>query len=107
MPLPGIGKISGELITMPEEGKVTHQPTLMCCHCGNTWIAKKGSGKKRGLCLCCHGFTCGDPGCDNCVPFEQQLENVEAGRDIHYRPIRAVGGWDSGRVSEGGVFLGR
>jgi len=89
----GIGRISGELITTAENGQVTHLPTKMCAHCGKSWIPVQGSGIRRGVCLRCYGYTCGDPGCDACVPMEQMIENMEAGRPLDYRPIRAVGGF--------------
>lgn len=101
----GIGRISGELITTSAEGKVTHEPTIMCSHCGKSWVPKKGSGRRRGVCLLCNGYTCGAPGCDACVPMEQMLENFEAGRPLDYRPIRAAGGFEA--VSGGGVLLGK
>lgn len=103
----GIGRISGELITTPEEGKVVTEPTVMCAHCGRNWIPRKGSGIRRGVCLCCYGYTCGAPECDQCVPLELQIENMEAGRPLDYRPIRAVGGYaPPDNVSAGGIILG-
>lgn len=103
----GIGRISGELFTYAEDGRVTCEPTVMCCHCGGSWIPKKGSGRRRGICLLCNGYTCGCPECDACVPMEQMLENIESGKPLDHRPIRAVGGFSpSDRISEGGVILG-
>jgi hypothetical protein len=51
--------------------------TIQCCHCGMHFVSKKGSGKQRGFCLCCHKITCGAPRCDVCIPFEKQLELME------------------------------
>lgn len=60
--------------------------TLQCVHCGGHWIASPGSGKIRGFCMRCNGPICG-PGCAECVPVEQMLENIEAGRPLGFRPI--------------------
>jgi len=62
--------------------------TLRCQHCGMHWIVMPGSGRRRGWCMSCNGPTCGKAECDACVPTEQQLENIEAGRDLLFRPIR-------------------
>ena len=62
--------------------------TLQCCHCGGHWLPIPGSGKVRGFCQRCNGFVCG-PGCAECVPMEQYLENMEKGvpEPDKYRPI--------------------
>jgi hypothetical protein len=54
--------------------------TKQCCHCGNHFIMAKGSGKTRGWCMNCHAITCGKLGCCKCVPFEQKLDDFEAGK---------------------------
>ncbi len=51
--------------------------TMQCCHCGKHFISVKGSGIRRGFCLRCHKITCGDPGCDACIPAEMKLEIIE------------------------------
>jgi hypothetical protein len=81
-------KESGVLIStdLDRDGE-THRPTHSCCHCGYTWVWRKGSGKKRGVCLLCNGHTCGKPECDRCVPLEQWIENVESGRPEDYKPV--------------------
>jgi len=61
--------------------------TLQCVHCGRHWVPRPGSGITRGYCLRCNGPVCG-PGCAECVPAEQQLENIEGGRPLDFRPIR-------------------
>lgn len=62
--------------------------TVQCCHCQRHWVYVPGSGRKRGFCLKCNGITCGEPACDACVPVEQRLENIEAGRDpLAERPL--------------------
>lgn len=60
--------------------------TIMCVHCGGHWIPTPGSGRVRGWCQNCHGFVCG-PGCAECVPVEQYLENMEKGRPDNWRPV--------------------
>jgi hypothetical protein len=65
---------------------IAEAATIQCVHCGRHWVARPGSGRIRGFCLRCHGPICG-PGCAECVPIEQQLDNLEAGRPILHRPI--------------------
>ncbi len=68
------------------EGGVIEADTLQCVHCGRHWAVKKGSGTGEGYCHRCAGPVCG-PGCEVCVPAEQQLSNMEQGRDVGFRPI--------------------
>lgn len=51
--------------------------TLQCCHCGQHWIAVKGSGKVRGYCTRCRQVTCGDHKCMECIPYEAKMEFEE------------------------------
>lgn len=89
-------KESGWLfITDPDSDKCVTIATVQCKHCGRHWLWKKGSGRKRGWCTRCNGFTCGNDLCDYCVPQEQLLENIEQGRDLAYRPIAVSSGWDN------------
>ena len=75
--------------------------TAQCCHCGGHFPfepklttkfytaeeAKKLPNKTfRGWCMSCNGPVCG-PGCAECVPEEQLLENYEKGRPLDFRPI--------------------
>lgn len=60
--------------------------TVQCVHCGCHYPVRPGSGKIRGFCMRCNGPICG-PGCAECVPTEQMLENIEKGRPLNYRPI--------------------
>jgi len=79
----------------PGSDRVIERDTLQCVHCGAHFVIQPGSGNRRGFCLCCNGPTCGRPECDVCVPTEQKLENIEAGRPIDHRTPRvAVGGLD-------------
>jgi hypothetical protein len=84
------GQRSGVLISTPYAGgPAVEQDTVSCKHCGYTWLWQPGSGRRRGWCSCCHGIVCGRPCCAKlgCVPQEQQLENLEAGRALDFRPI--------------------
>lgn len=73
-------KASGHWFATGLAGELTEGQTLTCCHCQTAWILSKGSGKQRGFCLKCMGYTCGGVGCLECVPVERRLENIEAGR---------------------------
>ncbi len=59
--------------------EIIEEDTLQCVHCGMHWQVKPGSGNVRGFCGKCSGPICG-PKCLECVPIEQGLENLEAGR---------------------------
>lgn len=59
--------------------------TLQCVHCGGHFPCQPGSGKIRGFCMNCNGPVCG-PGCAECVPVEQLLENYEQNRPENFRP---------------------
>ncbi len=68
--------------------------TTACVHCGGHFStprfgaspADKGSRVGRGFCQKCNGYICG-PGCLECVPEEQMLENMENGKPLDYYPI--------------------
>jgi hypothetical protein len=67
------------------DGRVTRGETWMCVHCNAHHDVCPGSGKLRGVCTRCNGYVC--PTCaDACVPLEQLLENLEAGRPADFRP---------------------
>lgn len=70
--------------TSPEEG-IVEADTLQCVHCGCHWTVEPGSGKRRGYCSRCNGPVCGSK-CKACIPAEQQLENMEQGRPLDFRP---------------------
>lgn len=69
---------------------------IQCCHCGGQFPAPrfgtseedKRSRVGRGFCQNCNGYICG-AGCLECVPTEQYLENIEAGRPDNFKPIVA------------------
>lgn len=66
--------------------------TAQCVHCGGHFPIKPGSGKIRGFCSNCNGPICG-PACAKCVPAEQEIENIEAGRPLDFRPTRVPVIW--------------
>ena len=80
-------------------GDLVECDTLRCCHCAAQWEVVVGSGRQRGFCSRCYdpnkpgsGYVCGHPLCmAACVPFEQQLENEEAGRPrLHVPPVKVL-----------------
>lgn len=68
--------------------------TVQCCHCGAHFPAPRfGSSELdkqsrigRGWCFRCGDYICG-AGCQECVPVEQYLSNIENGRPENYVPI--------------------
>ena len=63
-------------------GETIERYLYACCHCGATWectTRELGGKLAGGYCGKCVGFFCKNPNCEKCIPFEQQLENVEAG----------------------------
>lgn len=86
----------GYMMVSDPEGGIIEADTLQCVHCGCHWQVKPGSKRRAGYCSGCNGPICG-PKCQVCVPAEQQLENIEQGRPVDFRPI--VSGWlPQGRV---------
>lgn len=73
-------KASGYFEVTGIAGELRRGDTLSCCHCGTMWVVAPGSGITRGYCVPCMKYTCGNPACDPCVPYERRLENIEAGR---------------------------
>lgn len=87
--MPRLNKTEAGLITVSDPGAdrpIAEAKTLQCAHCGGHWVPRPGSGRVRGWCQNCQGPVCG-PGCAACVPEEQLLENIEAGRPLDFRPI--------------------
>ena len=64
------------IVTDPNLGNLENE-TRMCIHCGTHWKYQPGSGKDRGLCLRCNGFTCGKKTCDPCYPIEARIDEME------------------------------
>lgn len=79
-------KDGGLLEVFGSDGGMKAFKTVPCVHCGGQFVPTPGSGKIRGFCHNCDGFVCG-PACMQCVPVEQYLENLEAGRDPLFRPV--------------------
>lgn len=73
--------------TLPD-GRMIEHYLYACCHCNATWecTTREIGGKLAGgYCGRCCGFLCKNKHClKHCVPFEQRLENEEAGlpRDL-------------------------
>lgn len=87
-------KQSGILISTPlDGGKPVTQATVMCAHCGRHWLWQPGSGRRRGFCTRCYGYTCGSEACDCCVSVDHLIDNLEAGMPYFlartHRPIIA------------------
>lgn len=101
-----MSKFESGLITYEEKGsdKTISMPTAQCVHCGKTFYSKppklltkllgrwaaahmEAEGRTvRGFCTRCCGPVCG-PGCADCIPEEQLLENYEKHRPLDFRPI--------------------
>ncbi len=64
----------------PGSDRIQEADTLQCGHCGAHWTIMPGSGNKRGFCMNCGKPVCGKKACmAGCVPYERQIENMEAG----------------------------
>lgn len=107
------GRPGGTLITTGPDipGGEMHQDTKMCAHCQANWIVKPGSGKLRGVCMACGGDLCGKPECmDACVPWEEQMDNIERGLPQLHRAVKVHIGQapppaHGQHVTEGGIWL--
>lgn len=71
--------LAGHTKTTGPYGELIDADVLQCVHCRHTWEIVAGSGVARGFCSRCCGYTCGSRACMECVPYEQRLENEEAG----------------------------
>jgi hypothetical protein len=90
-----VSKFEHGLVTIADPGSdipYLEQATTQCKHCGGHFPLRPGSKTIRGFCQRCNGFVCG-PGCGECVPTEQLLENIEKGRELTFRPIMAPVIW--------------
>ena len=96
-----VRKPNGWYCSMAMDSDATSdRDTVQCVHCGRHWIwdraileALKGD---LGFCQRCNGITCGKE-CQACVPQEQMLDNIEAGR-LDWRTYRpTVVGMYSGK----------
>lgn len=90
-----LNRTEAGLLTITDPGAdkpVLEVKTLQCVHCLAHWVPEPGSGRVRGWCRNCMGPVCG-PGCAKCVPAEQMLENIEAGRPEGFTRIIVPGGY--------------
>lgn len=69
----------GVIILTDAGGNVVEHDTVQCCHCGNHWVVKPGSGAVRGWCVKCQARHCGSQGCMECLTFEKRLDLFEKG----------------------------
>ena len=79
-----MSKYEAGLITIADPGSdipLLEEKTYQCVHCDCHFSVRKGGGVARGYCTRCAGFICG-PACEKCIPVEQMLENIEAGRPL-------------------------
>lgn len=71
-------------VSLPDLARAAELEMVSCCHCGRQHPARASmqalmQGKEvLGFCAKCNGVHC--PGCQECVPMERQLDNIEAGR---------------------------
>ena len=55
--------------------------TLMCPHCGEHFVSRRGSGHRRTFCMIHEAVTCGKPQCDRCVDIYAQRGTL-SGREF-------------------------
>jgi hypothetical protein len=83
---------SGEYkVTSLEAGyTIDEGQTLSCVHCGQMWHVKPGSGHRRGWCFRCNGPTCGSRECQECRPWERQMEIIERREHLRREALAAL-----------------
>lgn len=84
------GLRSGTLISTPYEGgPVTQADTVQCVHCQYTSLWVADSPRWWSFCTKCAGLICGQREClaRGCVHKEQQLDNIERGLPLDYKPV--------------------
>lgn len=70
----------------PEQPTELQLEMVACCHCGKyhpmrgAAMLLAGGVRVLDYCSRCDGVHC--PSCVQCVPVEQRLENIEAGRPL-------------------------
>ena len=76
--LPGGASKGVITYTSLDTGKLLFEGDMrQCCHCQKVWTYKPGSRAARGFCTQCNGHVCGAPGCMDCYPAEQRLDDIE------------------------------
>lgn len=75
--------------TDKDRDRAVQTDLVRCVHCGYMWQFVPGSGRRRGFCMRCNGFVCGQHYCEavGCVEWRQQLENMEQGKPLGHKPI--------------------
>ena len=74
------------IVSDPGSDVIEEIATLQCVHCGMHFTIGHAPKKVRGMCLRCNGPICGPKCAGKCVPVEQMLENMEAGRPLDHYP---------------------
>lgn len=80
------------------EDGIQTSSTQSCPHCGAHFVMKRGSGKRRAMCLRCMAVTCGRLECDACIPIEARLDHIEGTKTLYDDKIKEL-------VGQGGVLL--
>ena len=73
--IPGLRNKGGYIIINDpgaDGSPITEWDTYQCCHCNAHFYRIVGQGPKA-MCLMCNEPTCGEKGCDKCIPFEAKL----------------------------------
>lgn len=84
-------KPHGHTVEIGPWGEIVTHDFLTCCHCKKVWEVVRGSGRVRGWCGPCGAPTCSFACAVNCIPFEQRLTNIEAGRiETAERPVKIL-----------------
>jgi hypothetical protein len=60
-------------------GEIEQGDTISCVHCRRHYESRVGLDRQLGWCGRCMGPTCGRTECQVCVPYEQRLDNCDAG----------------------------
>lgn len=60
------------------EQLVLEREIQSCAHCGTLWVTGMEYNHVRGFCRKCMRPTCGVTGCFECIPYERELEIIEA-----------------------------
>src|SRR3990167_2136641 len=84
------GSLQKGILTLTDQFTGAHigsSDLRQCCHCQKVWEYKPGSKAQRGFCMKCNGHVCGSPGCWNCYPAEQRIDDTEA---IYYRNKKMI-----------------
>lgn len=83
-------KPAGHCFETTLDGVLCEADTWQCNHCGGHERVVRGSGRLRGFCTNCGKYV--HPHCSvevtgKCVPQEQMVDNMDAGRPLDFRQI--------------------